>query len=826
MGFISDLITNVSAFRIKIGEKLLILKAAINLKANIDGSNIPPQTQWANLHAGGLDGYVFHGGQVGSNFNSVFVEVSGGIFQTDKGGFRTWLGITEITKKKEDAWIHSHRYFTDGTLIETDIDYSQTQGEEFLLEIKGNTYFDEIPLMASIQGYIYNGTLINCNGFSTLPTFFNILALNLHGKLHFWFPRLNYWHGFSVKVNAGNGGGGLDRGKQRCISITNFVDPGGTKRVNIPIQIISTRNWTEAFFAKQTGYYPSLQVGQADNAAKWNGVLVDWASFNTNPIDVLGYDATHSINRPINKPTLQNWLEITNKANTNGSNTTGGSWKIDYILSDVLQGAVGNGQIFNAAGNGYIYWGNNFLNGHIFQMAFNNGLRIYSTEANTTGQIWHEFNFDPNSKVSQSQLNDYVNRGYVNQTIYGIKEFHTEFSPSYTSDGLFDYTNISTQLRVKTFSGQILFGYKDYGTGQYFPRIGFDSYNNVKWDIGIAWGDFTIGKNNDGNALFSINGSGTIGTVNHGTSADWIAKVSNLNNATGIGFANGSFSGLPYFYHPTGGQKFLASIEYINNQDFASVTYVTNAINNAVANIPVHNGQLTVNTTADLVGGFTYLPSGNLTTTLGLSTAVLNAIADGVTAYSYGNHATQGYLKITDLAPYETTVSVNNKLTAKQDKLIAGANVSIVGNTISATDTDTVTRIGVWGGNYTSGDINFTATGAATIVKNGNNINIDVTNSGGIPNPGVEVLNFSPGAHTIANNLAMTIVRCTAPGGVYTFDLTNGKYDGDEICITTCGFEYNIGGELLSMCGTSGFGSSTASRWIWADQLAKWVQVG
>lgn len=92
MGFISDLITNVSAFRIKIGEKLLILKAAINLKANIDGSNIPPQTQWANLHAGGLDGYVFHGGQVGSNFENVFVETNGGIFQTNKAGFASWLG--------------------------------------------------------------------------------------------------------------------------------------------------------------------------------------------------------------------------------------------------------------------------------------------------------------------------------------------------------------------------------------------------------------------------------------------------------------------------------------------------------------------------------------------------------------------------------------------------------------------------------------------------------------------------------------------------------------------------------------------------------------
>ncbi|HUH26541.1 MAG TPA: hypothetical protein VLY87_07925, partial [Flavobacterium sp.] len=59
----------------------------------------------------------------------------------------------------------------------------------------------------------------------------------------------------------------------------------------------------------------------------------------------------------------------------------------------------------------------------------------------------------------------------------------------------------------------------------------------------------------------------------------------------------------------------------------------------------VHNGQLTVNTTTDLVGGYTYLPSGNLSTTLGLATHVLNAIADGQTAYNWGDHNNQNYAK-------------------------------------------------------------------------------------------------------------------------------------------------------------------------------------
>jgi len=255
--------------------------------------------------------------------------------------------------------------------------------------------------------------------------------------------------------------------------------------------------------------------------------------------------------------------------------------------------------------------------------------------------------------------------------------------------------------------------------------------------------------------------------------------------------------------------------------NYAPISYV----DAKVAAIPTHNGQLTVNTTADLVGGYVYLPSGNVTTTLGLATHILNAIADGQTAYSYGNHATQGYLKVANLAPYETTVSVNNKLSAKQDKLIAGANVSIVGNTISATDTDTITRIGVWGGNYTSGDINFTATGAATIVKNGNNINIDVSSSGGIPNQGVEVLDFTPGSYSIDTHLSTTIVRCTAGGSMYSFDVKKGKYEGDELCFTSCGYEYQVHGDILTVCSTGLTGGSNATRFIWSDQLTLWVQV-
>lgn len=645
MSFISDLITNVSAFRITIGNKINALKTLIDGRAKIDGSNIPYITQWPNLHAGGLDDYVFHGSNVGSTFDNVFVETNGGIFQTNVGGFRTWVGIGTMSNlttthkttivgainevnsisnnKKEDAYVHSQRDFPNGTLIETDIDYSQIDGDEFLLEIKANTYNSDIPLLTFVQGYIYDNTLINYCGFSTASSFNQIIALNLSGKLHFWFPRIQYWQGFSVKVNSGNWSGGLNRSKQRIVGVYNNVDPGGTKRVAIGIKILATRDYADSLFVKKDG-----------------------------------------------SSTMDSYLKFNNGWSSGGD-------------------------------------------------AYQTGAYAFNYNGSMVAYMWQDGNIVT------------VSHGHAGMWLQGYNERVTQF-------------NITSTTNVYTLSILLANGVQKQVTMQTSA------------------------------SHFTINSSGVL-------------------------------------------QLNAAIAQKVN--DAATVTYVDAKV--AAINIP--NGQLTFNVTSDFVGGFTYLPNGNLTTTLGLATHILNAIADGQAAYNFGDHATQGYLKITDLAPYETTVSVNNKLTAKQDKLIAGANVSIVGNTISATDT--VTRIGVWGGNYTSGDINFTATGAATIVKNGNNINIDVTNSGGIPNSGVEVLNFSPGSHVVNNQLAMTIVRCTS-SGTYTFDLKPGKYDGDEICITTCGYEYSIGGKLLSMCGTSSFGSSKASRWIWAKPLGKWVQVG
>ncbi|KAB1231243.1 hypothetical protein [Chryseobacterium viscerum] len=155
--------------------------------------------------------------------------------------FLTGGGADYDSRKKEDSYIHSSRDFASGTLIETDVDYSVTYGEPFLLEMKGNMYSNGnyLPLDFKLQGYIYNDTIISEGGYSTLSYFNYIIALNSNGKLTFWFPRLGYWQGFDAKLTIGYGG--LDQGRNRVTSISDNPDPGGTKRVQINLKHLLTK---------------------------------------------------------------------------------------------------------------------------------------------------------------------------------------------------------------------------------------------------------------------------------------------------------------------------------------------------------------------------------------------------------------------------------------------------------------------------------------------------------------------------------------------------------------------------------------------------------
>jgi hypothetical protein len=117
--------------------------------------------------------------------------------------------------------LQSGRDFPLGTLIQTDIDYSVSSGEPWLIEIEGNSYGSAIPFDLKYQGYIYSNTIINHGGVSNGTNITGMSVFNYNGKLTFWFPNQAYWQGFTVQVNDSYAGSK----KNRVSTITNAAKP-------------------------------------------------------------------------------------------------------------------------------------------------------------------------------------------------------------------------------------------------------------------------------------------------------------------------------------------------------------------------------------------------------------------------------------------------------------------------------------------------------------------------------------------------------------------------------------------------------------------------
>lgn len=234
-----------------------------------------------------VNGYVTSNGFIKNNSSDDYFLMGGG---------------GQLTKySKDDAFVNSGRDFPDGTLITTNIDYSQTHGDSFLLEIKGNMYGGGIPMDTKVQGYIYADTIINQSGYSTYSDLNTIVAMNINGNLCFWFPRLWYWQGFSVKVIA-TGGGDLTT-INRVISIDNSPEPAGTKHVKIAIYTLSTQSWVnnQGFLtsANLNGYVTQSSLNtQLGNYATLNGVQTfnNTNTFNQSPVIPNGTLGNHAVN--------------------------------------------------------------------------------------------------------------------------------------------------------------------------------------------------------------------------------------------------------------------------------------------------------------------------------------------------------------------------------------------------------------------------------------------------------------------------------------------------------------------------------------------------
>lgn len=130
-------------------------------------------------------------------------------------------------------WVHSDRHFSNGTLITTDINYAVTNGDPFVLEIRGNSYGNIIPLDLLYQGYIYYDTIINHGGISNGFNITGLVAINNGGNLCFWFPNQGYWQGYNVKVYVPY----ATRAVNRVTSITDVVKPTTAKQVDLSANI-------------------------------------------------------------------------------------------------------------------------------------------------------------------------------------------------------------------------------------------------------------------------------------------------------------------------------------------------------------------------------------------------------------------------------------------------------------------------------------------------------------------------------------------------------------------------------------------------------------
>ena len=134
-------------------------------------------------------------------------------------------------------------------MITTNINYAVSSGDPFVLEIRGNSYGNIVPLDLLYQGYIYSDTIINHGGISNGLAISGLVAINNGGNLCFWFPNQGYWNGYNVKVYTAY----ATRAVNRVTSITGVAKPTTAKEVALSANIRQSLH-----SGNYTSYSPSL----------------------------------------------------------------------------------------------------------------------------------------------------------------------------------------------------------------------------------------------------------------------------------------------------------------------------------------------------------------------------------------------------------------------------------------------------------------------------------------------------------------------------------------------------------------------------------------
>ena len=171
----------------------------------------------------------------------------------------------------------------------------------------------------------------------------------------------------------------------------------------------------------------------------------------------------------------------------------------------------------------------------------------------------------------------------------------------------------------------------------------------------------------------------------------------------------------------TPGDVYLTQNQTLTNKTFESCTLSGSL--NTITNIPnssLSNSSITINGTAISLGGTVTTPDNN--TTYSVSAVDGASATQKIIRLTSGGNAGAGVDDDIILAVGAPTSvpAGSNALTLFLDR--SGDLITVSGH---VTDSDTITTLNAPGGSATSGAINFTSTGAATVTMTGSTINID-----------------------------------------------------------------------------------------------------
>jgi hypothetical protein len=233
-------------------------------------------------------------------------------------------------------WVHSDRDFPNGTLITTNINYAVSSGDPFVLEIRGNTYGNVVPLDLLYQGYIYADTIINHGGVSNGLNISGLVAINNGGNLCFWFPSQGYWNGYNVKVYTAL----ATRATNRVTSITGVAKPTTAKEVALSANIrqsLHSGNYT-SYAPSLTGSGASGTWGISVTGASARISVPDTRAVNDQPQNKTGYAITADFkeNSAVNNPPVTSSGLYSHVITVAGWDTAGGSggWPSQLSIGD------------------------------------------------------------------------------------------------------------------------------------------------------------------------------------------------------------------------------------------------------------------------------------------------------------------------------------------------------------------------------------------------------------------------------------------------------------------------------------------------------------